>query len=67
MQICPETQTELTGEDLSLRKQTFKVWKRSPITQMCSYQYKESRMTKKKSGNITPPKKTNRAPITDPK
>jgi len=56
----------MTGEELSLTKQTYKVWKRSPITQMCRYQCKESRITKNQV-NMIPPKETNKASISDPK
>lgn len=60
------TQTELTDEELSLPKQICKVWKGSPITQMCRYQHKESR-TLKTQVNMISPKETNKAPITDSK
>ena len=42
----PEIQTELTGKELSLLKQTCQVWKRNPITEVHRYQYKDSRITK---------------------
>lgn len=50
--------------DLSLPRQTCKVCMRTPITQMCRYQCKESRITKNQE-NMTPTKETNKAPRTD--
>lgn len=41
-----ETQTEQTGEDLSLPKQTSEAWKRSPITQMHRHNVRNQRLKK---------------------
>jgi len=54
----------MTGEELFLPKQTWKVWKRITLTHMCRYQYKESKIIKHQV-NMAPPKET--VPKTDPK
>lgn len=54
-----KTQTEVTGEELSLPKQT-------TINQMNRYQCKESRITKNMF-NMISPKETNKSRISDPK
>lgn len=58
--MCPETQTELIGEVLSLSKQICKVWKGRPLTHMHKHQGIKSQ------ANVTPPKETNEALLTDP-
>jgi len=47
---CPRSFPEITlgnpngaDEELCLPKQTYKVYKMSPVTQMCRYQHEESR------------------------
>ena len=42
------------------------MWKKRPLTQMCKYHHKESRIMKNKV-NIALPKEMNKTPITDPK
>lgn len=58
-----KTQTEMTGEELSLSKQNCKIWKRSLLI-MGRYQCKESRIMKKQV-NMTQLKETSKHPKPD--
>lgn len=51
----------MTGEELSLPKQ---IWKRRLLTPMHTYQLQESRIMENQV-NMTPPKETKQALITD--
>lgn len=49
-----------------LEIQGCKVWKKRPLTQMCRYQHKDTRIMRDHA-NMKLPKETKKVPITDPK
>ena len=56
-------QIEMTGEELFLPKQTWKVWEKKPPSSMYRCQQEEPRVMENQV-TMTPPKETNRASIT---